>query len=489
MKDKINKIIDFIWQNKTYIIIMTVYTVISLILLVCHEPWRDEAQAWLIGKNLSPIGMFKQMYYEGHPCLWSLILSPFAKLGFPYITLNLISFAIMWITALLILKKAPFNEITKTLLVLSAPFIYNYSVISRNYCLIALALCLIAINYKQRHDKPIKYTLLVLFLAWTHVVMLGMAGGLYFLFFWEEFITRRKTNTKEEKKKALISLLIATIGLLLMVIPIGLGSVKSNLVITETRKEPLYIITYIAFFLFNEATTFQISILLFLLVAFIIYEFLYNKKGLIIFIFTMAFHIYTYYFVYYLSNQRCDIYLFVLMFLMWIQDKDLKSTFQKYFHNIVSVTLVLLLALYSYRYKDEIIYDVKSPYTQSKLTGNFIQNNIEKDSVMIAPNMFVVTSVMPYIKDDKNIRFYGLEIDDYYTYVSWDYTLNRFDSEYLKNKINTKFSNVKNLYMICDGIECWNYLDLANEGYLTKVHNSGTEGTEVFSIYKVNKDN
>ena len=146
MKKNLKKLINFLWNNKLYIIIMTIYTIIGFKILLSHESWRDEAQAWLIGRDLSFIEMLKQMYYEGHPCLWSMILAPFAKLGFPYFTMNIISYTIMWITAILILKKAPFPKIIRIILIFSIPFMYNYSVIARNYCLIPLAFVLIAIN-------------------------------------------------------------------------------------------------------------------------------------------------------------------------------------------------------------------------------------------------------------------------------------------------------------------------------------------------------
>jgi hypothetical protein len=56
-----------------------------------HEPWRDEAQAWLISRDLPILSIFRQMNYEGTPALWHIILVPFAKFGAPYIIENLIS--------------------------------------------------------------------------------------------------------------------------------------------------------------------------------------------------------------------------------------------------------------------------------------------------------------------------------------------------------------------------------------------------------------
>ena len=35
------------------------------------------------------------MSYEGHPCLWHLLLMPLAKLGLPYVSMNVLSLTIM----------------------------------------------------------------------------------------------------------------------------------------------------------------------------------------------------------------------------------------------------------------------------------------------------------------------------------------------------------------------------------------------------------
>ena len=188
---------EFYKKNKFNILIGIIYSITTLVIVFFHENWRDEAQSWLIARELNLIDVIKQMKYEGHPCLWYLILFPFAKLGFPYITENLISWGIMSITGWLVIEKAPFDRYIKILILLTSPFIYLYPVISRSYCLIALAIVLIAITYKNRKKEPIKYTLSILFLAYTHVIMLGLVGMLFLFFFLEELIIRFKEKNNK----------------------------------------------------------------------------------------------------------------------------------------------------------------------------------------------------------------------------------------------------------------------------------------------------
>lgn len=126
----------------------------------------------------------------------------------------------MCITSYLLVKNAPFDRYIKVLILLTTPFLYLYPVIARSYCLIALAIVLIATTYKNRKNSPIKYTFSIMLLSFTHIVMIGLVGMLYFFFFFEEIILNYKNKTKKEKKNILIALLIAIIGLVVLFIRI-----------------------------------------------------------------------------------------------------------------------------------------------------------------------------------------------------------------------------------------------------------------------------
>ena len=48
-----------------------------------HEPWSDEAQAWLIARDLSIPQILRIMTYEGSPPLWHLLLKALIWLHLP----------------------------------------------------------------------------------------------------------------------------------------------------------------------------------------------------------------------------------------------------------------------------------------------------------------------------------------------------------------------------------------------------------------------
>ena len=114
-----------ILNNEIYkdgIIVMILYAVLFLLITYFHEPWFDEAQAWEIGRTATYMEMFTVLpHTEGHPPLWSLILSIPAKLGMPYyIGLKSASFVFSAITVYLIVIKSPFPKLIRYML----PFTY-----------------------------------------------------------------------------------------------------------------------------------------------------------------------------------------------------------------------------------------------------------------------------------------------------------------------------------------------------------------------------
>ena len=173
-----------IFANKKIIkiIIFLLYMTFNIYLMIEHEPWRDEAHAWLMAKNLSIKDLFLVSKYDGHPILWHLLLMPFAKLGFPYITLSIINIIICFIAAYIFYFKIEINDIIKTIIMFGAPFIYVYTVIARNYCLILLFCVLVAYIYKDRYKKPYKYTLLLCLLLNTPTIAWGLSIALFIFY-------------------------------------------------------------------------------------------------------------------------------------------------------------------------------------------------------------------------------------------------------------------------------------------------------------------
>lgn len=175
-------------EKKKFIIaavLFAAYLIFNGILLAGHELWRDEANVWLVARDMTPFQLFREIKYQGHPCLWYLIAMPFAKTGFPFFTLSVLSFLVMALAAGLFVYRAPFHPVTKAACLFSPIFSYYYSVIARNYCLIALLLILLAYFYPKRNEKSILYGLLLGLLVQTDTIALAAAGLISCMWLWE----------------------------------------------------------------------------------------------------------------------------------------------------------------------------------------------------------------------------------------------------------------------------------------------------------------
>ncbi|HIT70622.1 MAG TPA: hypothetical protein IAD08_01725, partial [Candidatus Scatovivens faecipullorum] len=181
----INKIKDKIKNNKNLknnifiILCFILYMSIVISISFFHEAWEDEAQAWLIARDLDFLQIIEQMKYEGHSFMWHYLLAFFAKSGLPYIFTNVLMFIFAGIICLLVLIKAPFKKLTKILILFSSVFLYYMPIILRPYIIIPLMLIIISILNEKPEKYPITYGICIAILSNSHIIVLGLAVIIY----------------------------------------------------------------------------------------------------------------------------------------------------------------------------------------------------------------------------------------------------------------------------------------------------------------------
>jgi hypothetical protein len=158
--------------------------------------------------------------------MWHLILMPFAKLGAPYeLTLTLISFVFSGAAVWLILRYSPFPKIVRLVLPFTYFFFYQYSVISRVYCLMMLEFVLLSLCYKRRNEKPLRYTAVLFLLCVTSAYGIVIAGGVAAVWLWEILWEAKKRQTgfkelvRDRRIRCLALLLLAAVLVLLQILP------------------------------------------------------------------------------------------------------------------------------------------------------------------------------------------------------------------------------------------------------------------------------
>jgi hypothetical protein len=153
-----------------------------------HEPWFDEAQAWLIARDSSlPQLLFTNVRYEGSPGLWHALLWLAVRAGLPFAQLHLIAAACAIGGAAVVLWRAPFPALLRLAIIGSYFFAYQYAIVARSYSLALLLIPLVAASFAQRVDRPWRYALLIALIANSNAHGFAAAGILGVEFAWAMF--------------------------------------------------------------------------------------------------------------------------------------------------------------------------------------------------------------------------------------------------------------------------------------------------------------
>lgn len=211
--------------------VLVLFALLYILISYYHEPWFDEAQAWEIARD----GSYKDILFliphgEGHPPLWSLILSIPAKLGVPFVWgIKSVAFIFSMATAYLIVFKAPFSKFARYILPFTYFFFYQYGIISRTYCVMMFLLLLAACLFKSKDEHPWRFTAVLALLCGMSAYGIAIAGGICMAWCIDIWRDARKNNSgnpignlvSDSRVRALLTLLIFAIILILEIMPNG----------------------------------------------------------------------------------------------------------------------------------------------------------------------------------------------------------------------------------------------------------------------------
>ncbi|CAB4322574.1 MAG: glycosyltransferase [Actinobacteria bacterium] len=155
------------------------WVVVAVFLVVNHEPWRDELQAWAIVRSAAnPLQVLERLRGEGHPPLWYLILWPLAKISPSIVWLKVASLTVGASSAWLILRNLPVSFGARVLLAFGYFPLFELTAISRSYGLVLLLVLLTMGFAERRHAPNWVLGLLILLLLGTHALAIPIAVGL-----------------------------------------------------------------------------------------------------------------------------------------------------------------------------------------------------------------------------------------------------------------------------------------------------------------------
>jgi hypothetical protein len=166
-------------------LVLLIFTATAAVAVWFHEPWSDEAQAWLIARDLGIRGILHQMGYEGSPPLWHLLLWVLIRLHLPYAALGAVSLTLVAAGMYIWLRWSPLPLPVRLLVPFAFYYQYQYAVVARSYALSTfLAFAAVAL-WRAKPFRVIPFGLVVALLAQTNMHGFMIAGGIACAFAWE----------------------------------------------------------------------------------------------------------------------------------------------------------------------------------------------------------------------------------------------------------------------------------------------------------------
>ena len=418
------------------------YVAVVTFLASFHEPWMDELHAWVMARDMSFRELVAYMKVEGHFCLWSLILMPFAKAGLGVVYLKVVSIFFTTMAAALLLFKFKLGLLTKVAVLVSYPMIFLYPAISRCYCLIPFILLGIALTYKELPNKKYLFALFVGLLAHTHAFMEGMVLAMFLVYCYKIILPKYKEKTLKPADFGPLAVIVVFVLLAFLQVvgnpfehvyvligndPVPRSDTYKGLRITIAELFRAYSIipNGVLGSGMKAIIGYSLAFIPMILLSFLIYRDA-DKTGRFILIVALGWQLLFSIFVYGFGFLRSQLPFVIILAVILMREVSQKE-------NVMIVCLCVLVSISGYFYT--LRNDIKHPFSNWEPLARAIEKNVPKGfpvystvpfgevvSVYIDdPDINIVPAVVNSIKDD---TFYlicngqnlaGFEVDTLYT--------------------------------------------------------------------------
>lgn len=168
-------------------IVLCTYVLTLAVFMYYHEPWYDEAQAWLIARDGSWHDiLFLIPHYEGHPPVWYIILAIFAKNGADFdLTIKCLTLSINALATYLLVYRSPFPRVVRCILPFTYFLFYQHGVICRPYSMLLIGFLLAAHFWQERNQRPFCMVLSLMLMCASSAYGIIFAGGITLAWIWE----------------------------------------------------------------------------------------------------------------------------------------------------------------------------------------------------------------------------------------------------------------------------------------------------------------
>lgn len=142
-------------DGKFAIALSLVFFIVALVGVLNHEMWSDELMFWMMARDNHSLGdLIRTLRFEYmHPWLWGILLYGISRFTREPLAMQVLHVAIATAAVFLLVRFAPFTHLQKVLLSFGYFFLYEYSVISRNYGLGVLVIFGFCVLFPRRRQS------------------------------------------------------------------------------------------------------------------------------------------------------------------------------------------------------------------------------------------------------------------------------------------------------------------------------------------------
>lgn len=374
--------------------LLLLFASITFITGVCHEPWADEAQAWLIARDASVFEILSSISrIEGTTPLWYFILKGLMVFDFPYSGFFLLPWIFGVVGVGIFLFKSPFPNWVKVLFPFTYFVVFQYAVVARQYSIGMSLLFLIASLYEKRHEHPFWYAFVLCLFAFSSTPGLLISGSLYFFFLCE---TNFLKENKMKNWQACGGIFIFFALCLLIIFP-DFQSYVMSIKITQIpvfEKVLICMPSFVAQGFFSHSVYVSLTnVYLFIMAVLFVGHYFYENKNGLCMVACLYIPLILFYSIIYYAKWHCG-YLFLLFFFcMWIFYHP--SKFENLKDNVWMGFLFVLLFVQSAWGVFCVLYDVKHSYNAGKQVAEIITPYVQAQKQIIGSSYWSV-SVQPY---------------------------------------------------------------------------------------------
>lgn len=372
------------------IISLLLWGTVTLIRVLHHSPWYDEAHAWLIAQELNLIEIIKLMKIEGHTFIWYLLLMPFAKSNFMYpYSMLLLNWLFCFIAILILWIKAPFNNWVKFLISFSFPFLALYPVVARCYSIGIMFLFAITAMENKKLEHPNWYALLLILCANTSIMAAVGATVFGCLFLYE--MIKNKVNIVVP-----ICIMLSGAVMVLLQLPLNL----SNHTLITFLNRPLNIYFFKSTF-FSDSL--NLNILIIIILSILMSIFYFRNKIIPMFLiscYTLLFGVFNFYLGEMWHHFFFYIYLIISCWLILVKCKFQNKKIV--FKPLMSFVLIFISLVFIFWLPND--RDIKKIWNCTDLQ---VSKQILADKNLNNSNIFVVNmfqSIFQTYFKGRNIR-------------------------------------------------------------------------------------